>query len=67
MATRDLRTPSVLLVNETLEERELYAHTLRAAGHRVIIPKDSGAVSTISCPANRVDALAMGSGALRSI
>ena len=48
MATRDLRTPSVLLVNETLEERELYAHTLRVAGHRVIIPDDSGAAYQIA-------------------
>ena len=48
MATRDLRTPSVRLVNETLGERELYAHTLRVAGHRVIIPKDSGAAYQIA-------------------
>ena len=48
MATRGLRMPSVLLVNDMLEERELYAHTLRAAGYRVIIPKDSGAAYQIA-------------------
>ena len=48
MATRDLRTPSVLLVNDVLEEREVYAHTLRAAGHRVIIPEDSVAAYKIA-------------------
>lgn len=48
MATLDLRTPSVLLINDTLEERELYAHTLRAAGHRVIIPADSGGAYQIA-------------------
>ena len=48
MATRDLRMPSVLLVNDMLEERELYADTLRAAGHRVIIPEDSGAAYQIA-------------------
>ena len=48
MATRGLRTPSVLLVNDTLEERELYTHTLRAAGHRVIIPEDSGGAYQIA-------------------
>ena len=48
MATRGLRMPSVLLVNDMLEERELYAHTLRAAGHRVIIPEDSGTAYQIA-------------------
>jgi CheY-like chemotaxis protein len=48
MATRGLRTPFVLLLNDMLEERELYAHTLRAAGHRVIIPEDSGAAYQIA-------------------
>jgi CheY-like chemotaxis protein len=48
MATRGSRPPLVLLMNDTLEERELYAHTLRAAGHRVIIPEDSGAAYQIA-------------------
>lgn len=48
MATRGLRTPSVLLVNDTSEERELYARTLRAAGHRVILPEDSVAAYQIA-------------------
>jgi hypothetical protein len=34
MATRVLRTPSVLLVNDALDEREMYARTLRAVGYR---------------------------------
>ena len=48
MATRGLRTPSVLLVNDAFEERELYACALRAAGHRVIIPEDSVAAYQIA-------------------
>jgi len=48
MAIRGLRTPFVLLMNDTLEERELYAHTLRAAGHRVIIAEDSRAAYRIA-------------------
>ena len=36
MATRVLRTPSVLLVNEALDERDLYARTVRAYGYRVV-------------------------------
>jgi|SoiMetStandDraft_2_1073263.scaffolds.fasta_scaffold117845_2 CheY-like chemotaxis protein len=48
MATPGLLTSSVLLVNDTFEERELYARTLRAAGHRVIIPEDSVAAYQIA-------------------
>jgi DNA-binding response OmpR family regulator len=48
MAAPGLLTSSVLLVNDTLEERELYARTLRAAGHRVIIPEDSVAAYQIA-------------------
>jgi CheY-like chemotaxis protein len=36
MATRHLRTPSVLLVNDALDERQMYARTLRAYGYRVV-------------------------------
>jgi CheY-like chemotaxis protein len=36
MATRVLQTPSVLLVNDALDEREMYARTLRAYGCRVV-------------------------------
>ena len=36
MATRALRTPSVLLVNDALDERDMYARTLRACGYRVV-------------------------------
>ena len=36
MATRVLRTPSVLLVNGALDEREAYSRTLRASGYRVV-------------------------------
>ena len=36
MATGGLQTPSVLLVNDALDERETYARTLRAYGYRVV-------------------------------
>ena len=36
MATRGLRTPSILLVSHSVDERELYARPLRAAGYRVV-------------------------------
>src|SRR5687767_16003557 len=36
MDTRVLRTPSVLLVNDAFDERELYARTLRAYGYQVV-------------------------------
>jgi DNA-binding response OmpR family regulator len=48
MATPGLLTSSIVLVNDTFEERELYARTLRAAGHRVIIPEDSVAAYQIA-------------------
>ena len=36
MATRALRTPSVLLVNDMPDERDMYTPTLRASGYRVV-------------------------------
>ena len=36
MATRNLRTPSILLVSNSVEERREYACTLRASGYRVV-------------------------------
>lgn len=51
MATRVLLTPSVLLVNDVIDEREMYARTLRAAGHCVITAKDSAVAYRIA--ANR--------------
>jgi CheY-like chemotaxis protein len=36
MATGVLQTPSVLLVNDALDERETYARTLRAYGDQVV-------------------------------
>jgi len=36
MATGVLETPSVLLVNDALDERETYARTLRAYGYQVV-------------------------------
>lgn len=36
MASRILLTPSVLVVNDALDEREMYARTLRASGYRAI-------------------------------
>jgi CheY-like chemotaxis protein len=41
MATRVLQTPSVLLVNDALDEREMYARTLRAVGYRAITAENS--------------------------
>jgi CheY-like chemotaxis protein len=41
MATRVLRTPSVLLVNDALDEREMYARVLRAVGYRTITAENS--------------------------
>jgi DNA-binding response OmpR family regulator len=48
MATRGLRTPSILLVNDTFEEHKPYAHTLQATGYRVIIVRDSVAAYQIA-------------------
>ena len=45
---RTLFTPSVLLVNETLDEREMYARTLRAEGHRVVTAEDSAVAYRIA-------------------
>lgn len=36
MATRVLRTPSILLVSHSVDEREVYARSLRASGYRVV-------------------------------
>jgi len=43
MATQGLRTPSVLLLNEAIDERDLYARTLRAYGYRVVYAATSAA------------------------
>lgn len=51
MATRVLLTPSVLLVNDVIDERAMYARTLRAAGHCVITARDSAVAYRIA--ANR--------------
>ena len=36
MAPRDLRTPSILLVSNSVDEREVYTRALRASGYRVV-------------------------------
>jgi two-component system chemotaxis response regulator CheY len=36
MATRDLRTPSILLVSNSVDERQVYTRALRASGYRVV-------------------------------
>jgi hypothetical protein len=36
MATRDLQTPSILLVTNSIDEREVYTRVLRASGYRVV-------------------------------
>jgi two-component system, chemotaxis family, chemotaxis protein CheY len=36
MATRDLQTPSILLVSNSIDEREVYTRVLRASGYRVV-------------------------------
>ena len=48
MASRVLGTPSVLLVNEALDEHDLYARTLRAYGYRVVKAPTSGAAHLIA-------------------
>lgn len=48
MATRVSLMPSVLLVNDVLDECAVYTRTLRAAGHRVITAEDSAAAYRIA-------------------
>ena len=36
MATRDLQPPSILLVSNSFDEREVYTRALRASGYRVV-------------------------------
>ena len=48
MATRVLLMPSVLLVNDALDEREMYARTLRAVGYRAIHADNSTAAFEIA-------------------
>ena len=36
MATQDLRTPSILLVSNSVDEREAYTRALRASGYQVV-------------------------------
>ena len=36
MATQDLRTPSILLVSHSVDEREAYTRALRASGYQVV-------------------------------
>ena len=48
MASRVLRTPSILLVNEALDEHDLYARTLRAYGYRVVKAPTSVAAHQIA-------------------
>jgi DNA-binding response OmpR family regulator len=48
MATRVLLTPSVLLVNDALDEREMYARTLRADGYHAISAENSVAAYQIA-------------------
>jgi CheY-like chemotaxis protein len=37
MATRNLRTPSILLVSNSVDERYVYTRALRAAGYRAVL------------------------------
>ena len=48
MVSRVLRTSSVLLVNEALDEHDPYARTLRAYGYRVVKAPTSGAAHLIA-------------------
>ena len=48
MASRVPRTPSILLVNEALDEYDLYARTLRAYGYRVFKAATSVAAHQIA-------------------
>ena len=42
MATRTLRTPSILLMSNSVEEREVYSRSLRAWGYRVVYAATTG-------------------------
>ena len=48
MAIRVLRTPSVLLVHDGLDEHDLYARMLRVYGYRVVKAPTSGAAHLIA-------------------
>ena len=48
LVSRVLRTSSVLLVNEALDEHDLYARTLRAYGYRVVKAPTSGVAHLIA-------------------
>jgi CheY-like chemotaxis protein len=48
MAITVLQTPCVLLVNDALDEREMYARTLRAVGYRAITAANSLAACQIA-------------------
>jgi len=48
MAARVLFRPSVLLVNDAFDEREMYARTLRAVGYRAIKAENSNAACQIA-------------------
>jgi CheY-like chemotaxis protein len=48
MATRVLLTPSVLLVNDALDEHEMYARTLGADGYHAISAENSVAAYQIA-------------------
>ena len=37
MATRDLRMPSILLVNNSVDERYVYTRAMRSSGYRVVL------------------------------
>src|SRR4030095_3815343 len=37
MATRDLRTPSILLVSNSVDERYVYTHAMRSSGYRIVL------------------------------
>ena len=57
MATRLLLTPSVLLVSDALEEREMYARILRASGYQAIEEATVGAAYRIATT-SRIDIVA---------
>ena len=42
MATQDLRTPSILLVSNSVDEREVYTRALRASGYGVVNAATTG-------------------------
>jgi hypothetical protein len=49
MATRNLRTPSILLVSKSVDDSQVYTSALRAWGYRVVNAETRAVVCRASC------------------